>query len=147
MAVSHADCTHPRTPAGRRACRAGREVTPLTGTVFAPEVRPVPAPEIKWTAAAVRRAGKAIAGAEKMRAQREANMALNAIAEDRIKSDNRRQRAEKPARIQPRRSGARVSAGGSSCVQAALHTGTGRCACGWHAADHCNTKVWDCAGH
>ncbi len=24
MAMSHADCTHPRTPAGRAACRAGR---------------------------------------------------------------------------------------------------------------------------
>lgn len=30
MAISHADCTHPRTPAGRRACRAGRNFTPET---------------------------------------------------------------------------------------------------------------------
>lgn len=39
---------------------------------------------------------------------------------------------EYAARIQPRRSGARVSAGAASCVQTALHKGTGRCACGWH---------------
>lgn len=39
------------------------------------------------------------------------------------------------ARIQPRRSGARVSATSSTCVQAALHIDAhgGRCACGWAA--------------
>ena len=31
MAMSHANCTHPRTPAGRRACRNGAQVeTPAT---------------------------------------------------------------------------------------------------------------------
>jgi hypothetical protein len=35
-------------------------------------------------------------------------------------------------RIQPRRGGARVAARNTTCVQAALHTGAGRCACGWH---------------
>jgi len=40
------------------------------------------------------------------------------------------QTVQKPARIQPRRSGARVSTDASTCVQAALHT-RGRCACGW----------------
>jgi hypothetical protein len=39
----------------------------------------------------------------------------------------------KADRIQPRRSGARVSGPFASCVQAALHYGTGRCACGWAA--------------
>jgi hypothetical protein len=43
----------------------------------------------------------------------------------------------KAARIQPRRSGARVSAGTSTCVQAALHKGNGRCACGWHTEGYC----------
>lgn len=39
------------------------------------------------------------------------------------------------ARIQPRRSGARVSINTSGCVQAALHIDAhgGRCACGWAA--------------
>jgi hypothetical protein len=40
-----------------------------------------------------------------------------------------------PVRIQPRRSGARVSGAFASCVQAALHIDAhgGRCACGWGA--------------
>lgn len=37
----------------------------------------------------------------------------------------------KAERIQPRRGGARVAARNSTCVQAALHTGKGLCACGW----------------
>jgi hypothetical protein len=68
MAMSHNDCTHPRTAAGRRACRDG---SPTTSP-----------------------------------------------------------RPERPVRIQPRRSGARVRANSSTCVQAALHTGRGLCACG-----------------
>lgn len=72
MAVSHANCTHPRTSAGRRACRSGSPITP--------ERAPSP--------------------------------------------------PQKVVRIQPRRSGARVDATSSACVQAALHT-RGRCACGW----------------
>lgn len=77
MAVSHENCTHPRTPAGRRACRN--------------------------TSA---RADTA-----------KVNQGLTI-------------RTKVPARIQPRRSGARVSNTNSSCVQATLHT-RGRCACGW----------------
>lgn len=73
MAIDHTACTHPRTPAGRRACRSGRTTVP---TEKAPRA------------------------------------------------------TQKPVRIQPRRSGARVSANASTCVQAALHT-RGRCACGW----------------
>jgi hypothetical protein len=49
-------------------------------------------------------------------------------------------------RIQPRRGGARVSAKNTTCVQAALHT-SGRCACGWHAANFCNTAVYACSDH
>lgn len=85
MAISHADCTHPRTPAGRRACRSGASTpsqAPIDRDIY--------------------------------RAQ--ANQAA-------------RRRMDVP-RIQPRRSGARVSAGSSTCVQAALHTSRGLCACG-----------------
>lgn len=34
--IDHTACTHPRTPAGRKACRAG--LGHLAGTVFAPPV-------------------------------------------------------------------------------------------------------------
>ena len=86
MAISHAGCTHPRTPAGRRACRAGN--APVS--------------------------------------------AERRLAESAGLVPNRRpQRASEAVRIQPRRSGARVAIDASGCVQAALHTGRGKCACGW----------------
>lgn len=131
MAMSHANCTHPRTPAGRRACRAGNAAAPV---VIAPTVVPTSPglrhPEIKWTAAAVRRAGKAIAKADAMRADR----------------DKARQAAAAAPRIQGRRIPSRVVRDGSGCIQASLHT-SGRCACGWHAENFCNPAVWACAGH
>lgn len=94
MAVSHANCTHPRTPAGRRACRAGTDT---------------PAPrEVQSFRARLGRVERAYAESAGL----------------------------VPRRIQPRRSGARVAARNSSCVQAALHVDAhgGRCACGWVAA-------------
>lgn len=107
MAISHAGHDHPSTAAARGACR--RKLTIAEPVVDARPV--VKAPAIKWTAASVRRAGIAMGKAQMMREQR----------------DN--------ARIQPRRSGARVSARNTSCVQAALHIDAhgGRCACGWTA--------------
>lgn len=42
MAISHADCTHPRTPAGRRACRTGN-----TPTVVKTPQKPPAAPRIQ----------------------------------------------------------------------------------------------------
>lgn len=93
MAISHANCTHPPTPAGRRACRKA------TGL------------DIKGP-----------------------TVTINRVSGNRTVTGPRT--PEKPARIQPRRSGARVAADGSACVQAALHVDAhgGRCACGWVAA-------------
>lgn len=89
MAVSHANCTHPRTPAGRRACRKS------TGL------------DIKGP--------------------------IDHVSGEKVVTGPRL--PQKPVRIQPRRSGARVPPRGSVCVQAALHTDDhgGRCACGWVA--------------
>lgn len=136
MAISHANCTHPRTPAGRRACRAGNApVAPPTGdrTYGAPEIG---IPYVVWPE------GVSEAGYRKL--VREAG--------DRYTISNRDRRgmartagrdaqlaaklSQKPARIQPRRGGARVAARSSACVQAALHIDAhgGRCACGWVAA-------------
>jgi hypothetical protein len=88
MAISHANCSHPRTPAGRRACRKVSLIT-------------------------------------------DPNLPTQ-IAADRLWKDiiSRPRMPQKPVRIQPRRSGARVSTTDSACVQAALHT-RGKCACGW----------------
>lgn len=99
MAISHANCTHPRTPAGRRACR-NQSTTPPSGW----------SPEAEAHHEEVGRRNQGIGEAM-------------------------RKRAQKPVRIQPRRGGARVSANGSACVQAALHIDAhgGRCACGWEA--------------
>lgn len=92
--MKHTDCTHPATPAGRRACRTGN-----------------PAPRTLSPFGQVERDYAEAAGLVPRRAV---------------------STSQKPARIQPRRSGARVSANASACVQAALHTGVGTlCACGW----------------
>lgn len=97
MAMDHTNCTHPRTPAGRRVCRNG--AGDLVGVAGADYI----AEHIRKTAAN---------GRFKARMDR-----------------------EYATRIQPRRSGARVSATSSTCVQAALHVDAhgGRCACGWEA--------------
>jgi hypothetical protein len=87
MAFSHANCTHPLTPSGRRACRTSTGLAVKGPTVTIDD----------YTGIRTVRAPKA---------------------------------TQKPVRIQPRRSGARVAATSSTCVQAALHT-RGRCACGW----------------
>jgi hypothetical protein len=102
MAMSHVTCTHPRTPAGRRACRSG-----------ASGVEPVEKAVVRNRRVA------------EMQAKLEAFGGRDVP---------RRQRPVEPARIQPRRSGARVTGSFAACVQAALHIpGNGRnlCACGW----------------
>lgn len=112
MAMDHTNCTHPRTPAGRRACRSGNNLPADTGVnaVYNDFIsdrarKAVMNSEIKMTGPVARR-----------------------IARQAAKADMKR--------IQPRRSGARVSVTGSTCVQAALHIDAhgGRCACGWVAA-------------
>lgn len=106
MAMSHESCTHPRTPAGRRACRAGNTSVVIENQAVDAYVnRIAETGQIKMTGAVARR------------------MARQAAKADMV-------------RIQPRRSGARVSTTSNGCVQAALHIDAhgGRCACGWAAA-------------
>lgn len=115
--IDHTNCTHDRTPAGRKACRnSGNPVAPVdyigehirktaaNHAVKAKMDREYDASEIRMTGAVARR------------------MARQAVAADNV-------------RIEPRRSGARVSGGFASCVQAALHIDAhgGKCACGWEA--------------
>jgi hypothetical protein len=112
--IDHTACTHPRTPAGRAACRKLRAglaaTTPAVGG-------------IKMTGDVARRMARTAAKVEN--AQRELLAKVQrraAISQAIIRQDN--------ARIQPRRSGARVAVDSSTCVQAALHTSRGLCACG-----------------
>lgn len=100
--MDHSNCTHPRTPAGRRTCRAGGDVNPVRDlTVAADLVKPTKAaanhemksrmdrqPEIKMTGAMARKLARHAAKADAMKPK-------------------------------------------GKCVQGALHTGRGRCACGW----------------
>ena len=114
--IDHTNCTHPRTPAGRRACRA--QVSAGSPAPVAPDYI---GEHIRKTAAN---------HAMKARMDREYDR-----AEIKMTGPVARRMARQAAaadRIQPRRSGARVAAKSSTCVQAALHTGRGRCACGWH---------------
>lgn len=103
MAMSHANCTHPRTPAARSACRKSQ------GTVVTDREALVGTQNLEAREAAIRITGPV--------ARR---MARQAVAADNLTA----------SRIQPRRSGARVTPEASTCVQAALHTGRGLCACG-----------------
>ena len=101
MAMSHAECKHAATSAGRRACRAGSAPkSPVTVDYIAAHMNKV-------------------LSAHKVKA----------------KMDRDYDKAGVPKRIQPRRSGARVSMKSSTCVQAALHIDAhgGLCACGWEA--------------
>lgn len=112
--IDHTNCTHPRTPAGRKACRNAGTAAPAPDYI-AEHIRKVAA---NW--------------AMKARMDRD-------YAEIRMTGPVARRMARTAAkadRIQPRRSGARVAATSSTCVQAALHIDAhgGRCACGWVAA-------------
>lgn len=57
--IDHTNCSHPRTPKGRAACRASR------ATVSAPVVT---VPEIKMTGATARKLARHAAAADKVRA-------------------------------------------------------------------------------
>lgn len=115
MAISHAGHNHPATPAARAACRKSNgnpRVTRIESDGYI-------AGQIRKTAANA---------AMKTRMDRD-----YASSEIRMTGDVARRMARQAAkadRIQPRRSGARVATGSSTCVQAALHTGRGLCACG-----------------
>lgn len=105
--IDHTNCTHPRTPAGRRGCRAA-------GTA-------APAPDY------IREAMHRTLANHKAKARMDRDYDVQAALIGKIK---RRQATEAALRIQPRRSGARVAVDSSTCVQAALHTSRGLCACG-----------------
>ncbi len=124
MAISHAGHNHPATPAARSACRKRMD----NGQSPRDE-------------SAERALGSISDRIARTRPERKANLdrilgqeirmtgaVARRMARQAVKADN--------ARIQPRRSGARVSARNTSCVQAALHIDAhgGRCACGWSAA-------------
>lgn len=117
--IDHTACTHPRTPAGRRACRAGvANGTPVPVVDYIKE-------HINKTAANGRMKARMDRSYDeiKMTGPVARRMARTAT------------KVDAAPRIQPRRSGARVSATSSTCVQAALHIDVhgGMCACGWVA--------------
>lgn len=129
--IDHTNCTHPRTPAGRRACRAA---APVATKVVNGEIRATCTTCRKnvvrvgdmtcWMCKAVAPTDDYDAQEIRMTGPVARRMARQAAKADKIKAE----------RIQPRRSGARVAVDSSTCVQAALHT-RGRCACGWENWD------------
>jgi hypothetical protein len=107
--IDHTNCTHLRTPAGRAACRAGKAtpaspITPTRSTIAA-DLRKLETDQ-----------------ARRVEADRNSRIKVQ-VTEDIAKA--RRQptaRRGKVAVSDPR-----------TCVQWELHTGSGRCACGWAA--------------
>jgi hypothetical protein len=126
MAISHAGHNHPATPAARAACRKGIRPSDL-GTPI-PEV--VRIDRTDYIADHIRK----VAANGRMRARMDREYAEVKMTGDVARRMARQAAKADNARIQPRRSGARVSAAASTCVQAALHT-RGRCACGWENWD------------
>lgn len=125
--IDHTACTHPRTPAGRRACRdAGRVAN--VHMAMEPKVTTV-----KDAIAHVIANPRAAAASGAAKTEAWIMTSGTRAAQERVMA---RRRDNTPKRIQPRRSGARVSGAFASCVQAALHIDAhgGRCACGWAAA-------------
>lgn len=116
--IDHTNCNHPRTAAGRRACRAA--IATGAPAPVAPDYIAQHMLKVRTSQAAKARMDRDYDAAEiRMTGATARKLARHAAKADAV-------------RIQPRRSGARVTVGGSACVQAALHTGNGRCACGWH---------------
>lgn len=110
--IDHTNCTHPRTPAGRRGCRAAGTAAPAPDYI---------GEHIRRTAA--NHAAKA--RMDRDYDAREVQIKMTGPVARRMART-----AAKADRIQPRRSGARVAVDSSTCVQAALHTSRGLCACG-----------------
>lgn len=151
--IDHTTCSHERTPKARAACRARQRDYDSTMTA----VREAKTPEMDAStrAAAVtfladHRAKQAAAPAARAetkitRRSRRTDPALRVadrrMSEIRAAADRETWRE---ARSSARKAALRVvsrpvipSADGldyGHCVQAALHTGGGRCACGWHTA-------------
>lgn len=134
MAISHAGHNHPATPAARAACRKL-----MNGAGGSPTVQRIEG-DGSYIGQHIRRsaANAAIKAQMDRRYDAQETPLDREIGRARAnQAARRRMDLDATRRIQPRRSGARVAASSSTCVQAALHTGTGRCACGWHTDNHC----------
>lgn len=134
MAMSHANCLHAATSAGRRECRSlgGPAGWAAANSNAINKPTGMPEPVLTDRMAAM---GRAIA--EVIADPNAAVARGNAGTESWIMAHGTKaaRRRVETRRIQPRRGGARVPARSSACVQAALHIDEhgGRCACGWEA--------------
>lgn len=120
--IDHTDCTHVSTPAARKLCRSFKAAAA--------------APVVEAPSYITQEINRQVANnAVKARMDRRYDDEELRITGPVARRMARQAMAAENARIQPRRSGARVSTTGSTCVQAALHIDShgGRCACGWAA--------------
>ncbi len=149
MAIDHTNCDHPRTPAGRRACRdasAGKESKSWAGQLGRAERAHAEAaglvPPVKLTGPVARRMARTVAKADAMRQARD--MSREAVIEDvqaippapvrRERAQTLQRRLESMGDAKYNRVPVSITGRGSKqCVQAELHTGKGRCACGWES--------------
>lgn len=114
MAIDHTNCTHPRTPAGRRACRSAV----ARGTTL--DMTPARSAEIDRQVAAF---SDAFNTAKMVSRPAPKNVPAGHVVVPGL--------GVTVPRPQPKRRARKVADDGSGCVQAALHTGRGRCACSW----------------
>ena len=116
--IDHSNCTHPRTPAGRAACRKQGTTPAPAPTLGVPYFSP------EGEAARARKAPSIAADLRKLEADQARRKLPTAGRADRIIR----------ARVAAGGTGRKVAASDPrTCVQWELHTGSGRCACGWAA--------------
>lgn len=135
--IDHTNCSHPRTPAARSACRKIAQQRSLGINVESSAdssanrgvvVDSTPdyiADQIRATVANHKMKARMDRDYAKIRA---AARAARAAESARTKAAGRLAKIGKPSPIKPSDDGNDYA----HCVQAALHTGYGRCACGWH---------------
>lgn len=136
MAIDHTNCTHARTPAGRRECRTLGGPAGWAAANSAAINKPTGMPEPIIAGDYIGEHIRKTAANHTMKARMDREYAEVRMTGQLARRMARQAAKADMARPQPRRSGARVSTGNSSCVQAALHIDAhgGRCACGWEAA-------------
>lgn len=122
--IDHTNCTHPRTPAGRSACRrmsVQRDLgINMEGLADSGANRGVIKEEPRVHTPMER---------EIYRSQ----LTRKAITEAARNARMNRNRADAAdGRMARRRAPSADGVDYNHCVQAALHVGRGRCACGWH---------------
>lgn len=132
MAFSHRMCNHPATPAGRKACRTSGVAANVNAAIARIDSHGLVKIRTCGCGQAIdpNTTGPTEAGTC---GPRYCHYAVSNSSCGPIDRDIYRSRTSQKARARMERGPIVGQLVGRPCVQAALHTGRGRCACGWSA--------------